>query len=629
MPEVSMSIAWLAFWMGIVSAVSLPLGALTIRFWQPSSRMIAWLMAFGAGALLFALTIDLFAPAIAKGLYWQVSLGAVMGSLIYLYLNQHLNAWGGFLRKKGTTLQFMQHRKKRRQIAFLTSINRLSFLKTLSQEDKLKLLSFIEIETLQPRTLIYQQGDLHDAFYVIHSGVVRLQDPQRQLQTFIELDDSDVFGRMAFFTRQPNATQAVVKETTEVWKIRRDAFNRFLESSPAALSAFIEYYQASISEFENSLPRESAWNAEMLNYLAQRHAMPIDRAERHLQSIQQHIQHSHQLGRTLRTQVSKPLPTELFMQAFKQVGGKQLSPSVQEAIVKRFHYRQRQAGEGVYKNHSLGDYWFLMDYGEVELFLPQEKLEQPARVSAQTFFGSRAFLLGGLRLSTALAKTSIGYWQVSRKDFECLMLHYPEIRKQLKRLIQSEKVFSYLKKDIKLSKMAILQWQKQANKSLAAGQLPDLANRNVRLMHPVAPYVAIWLGIFLDGIPESLTIGAHLSNHGFLSLSLIAGLFLSNYPEALSSSASMRAQGISHTKIFLSWFSLMLLTGIGAAVGSVVFSGASQAQIAIISGIAAGAMLSVIAETMLPESYAKAGSVVGFVTLVGFLAALMFKTLDV
>jgi len=627
---------WLAFWIGIISAISLPLGALTIRFWQPSSRIIALLMAFGAGALLFALTVDLFAPAIANALYWQVSLGAVIGSLVYLYLNQHLNSWGGFLRKTGTTLQFMQQKQKRQKLAFLTSINRLSFLKKLPEEDKQKLLSFIEIEEFSAKTVLYQQGDLHDAFYLIHSGTVRLQDPQRQLKTFIELEASDVFGRMAFFTRMPNATQAVVGENAEVWKISREAFNQFLESSPAALKAFREYYQEPQPDYIDALPQATDCNSEMMHYLCQRHNMSIDVADHHLNKVQNHIQQYHQLGRIVRKGPTNTLNVEFFQSALLKSESEsqlftlfeELSPKEKQAIVSQFDYRLRKQGECLYKNHSMGDYWFLLDYGEVELFFPQEKLAEPAYLGSGRFFSSRAFLLGGIRLSTAIAKTDVGYWQISRDDFECLMVQYPKISEGLKRYLQAQEVRDYLLKDKKVSEIEATHWHKQAVKSLEAQKLPDLMGLNAPPKHHVAPYLAIWLGIFLDGIPESLTIGAHITSHGVLSLSLIAGLFLSNYPEALSSSASMRAQGYSHRRIFIAWFSLTLLTGLGAAFGSVFFSGSSESDIAIVSGIAAGAMLTVIAETMLPESFAKAGSIVGFVTLLGFLTALMFKAIN-
>jgi zinc transporter ZupT len=140
--------------------------------------------------------------------------------------------------------------------------------------------------------------------------------------------------------------------------------------------------------------------------------------------------------------------------------------------------------------------------------------------------------------------------------------------------------------------------------------------------------MAIWLGILLDGIPESLMIGSHMTEGHMISMSLVAGLFLSNYPEALSSSASMREQGIPFRQVLLAWVFLMVMTGIGAAIGNIVLDGASASTFALIGGIAGGAMLTVIAETMLPEAYVKGGSVIGFITLIGFLTAIMFKAFD-
>ncbi len=113
-----------------------------------------------------------------------------------------------------------------------------------------------------------------------------------------------------------------------------------------------------------------------------------------------------------------------------------------------------------------------------------------------------------------------------------------------------------------------------------------------------------------------------------ISLSLIAGLFLSNYPEALSSSVGMRQQGLSFKRVLLMWTSLMIFTGIGAALGNMFFAEAPEMLFSLSEGIAAGAMLTMIAETMLPEAYFKGGSIVGISTLLGFLAPIYFKTLE-
>jgi zinc transporter ZupT len=76
------------------------------------------------------------------------------------------------------------------------------------------------------------------------------------------------------------------------------------------------------------------------------------------------------------------------------------------------------------------------------------------------------------------------------------------------------------------------------------------------------------------------------------------------------------------------WTSIMLLTGILSAVGSVVFADVPESVISLLESMAAGAMLTVIAETMLPEAYAKGGSIVGLSNLLGFLAIIVIKSLE-
>jgi zinc transporter ZupT len=140
--------------------------------------------------------------------------------------------------------------------------------------------------------------------------------------------------------------------------------------------------------------------------------------------------------------------------------------------------------------------------------------------------------------------------------------------------------------------------------------------------------MAIVLGIVLDGIPESFVIGANALLHDHVSLSLIGGLFLANFPEALSSSASMKSQGFSMLRIMSIWTAIMLMTGVCAGLGAVALDGAPATLFSLLEGIAAGAMLTVVAETMLPEAFLKSGGVVGLSTLAGFLMAILFKTLN-
>jgi CRP-like cAMP-binding protein len=146
--------------------------------------------------------------------------------------------------------------------------------------------------------------------------------------------------------------------------------------------------------------------------------------------------------------------------------------------------------------------------------------------------------------------------------------------------------------------------------------------------------VAIWLGIALDGIPESLVIGmlvvAAAASGSALSLAFIAGVFLANLPEAMSSAVTMRSGGMSIRKIMLMWGSLCLLTAVGGFAGAAFFPAHPEGVLKYIvfglEGLAAGAMLTMIAETMLPEAFEQGGgTIAGLSTLVGFLAALAIK----
>ncbi|MCB0356052.1 MAG: hypothetical protein KDD40_03540, partial [Bdellovibrionales bacterium] len=143
--------------------------------------------------------------------------------------------------------------------------------------------------------------------------------------------------------------------------------------------------------------------------------------------------------------------------------------------------------------------------------------------------------------------------------------------------------------------------------------------------------MAIWLGLLIDGIPESLVIGMLQNSVVGMSIAFIAGVFLANLPEAMSSSVTMSRSGMKILKIMLMWGSICLLTGIGAYFGATLFPaephGAMFYIVLGIEGVAAGAMLTMIAETMLPEAYEQGGAIVGISTLFGFLAALIVKVL--
>lgn len=139
--------------------------------------------------------------------------------------------------------------------------------------------------------------------------------------------------------------------------------------------------------------------------------------------------------------------------------------------------------------------------------------------------------------------------------------------------------------------------------------------------------MAIAIGALLNGIPESMVIGLSLIGGGSVGLVAVIAIFISNVPEGLSSSAGMKKAGRSRSYIFGLWTAIVVISGIAALIGFVAFRGASGDFIALITAVAAGAMLAMLADTMIPEAFDEARNWAGLITVFGFLTAFILTKL--
>jgi zinc transporter, ZIP family len=133
--------------------------------------------------------------------------------------------------------------------------------------------------------------------------------------------------------------------------------------------------------------------------------------------------------------------------------------------------------------------------------------------------------------------------------------------------------------------------------------------------------MAIAVGALLDGIPESVVLGVGLLAGGGVSLSVLAAVFISNVPEGLSSAAGMKRSGRSAVYVFGVWTTIAVVSGIAALLGYATLGGAPPELIAVITAVAAGAILTMIADTMIPEAFEETRTWTGLITTVGFLLA--------
>jgi ZIP family zinc transporter len=138
---------------------------------------------------------------------------------------------------------------------------------------------------------------------------------------------------------------------------------------------------------------------------------------------------------------------------------------------------------------------------------------------------------------------------------------------------------------------------------------------------------AIAVGALLDGIPESILIGVSLLSGKGVSMVAVIAVFLSNLPEGLSSAAGMKKANRSKAYIFGVWGAIALTSGVGALAGYAFFDNVGGQVVAAVTAIAAGAILAMLVDTMIPEAFEVAHSFAGLITVLGFLAAFALSKL--
>ena len=132
---------------------------------------------------------------------------------------------------------------------------------------------------------------------------------------------------------------------------------------------------------------------------------------------------------------------------------------------------------------------------------------------------------------------------------------------------------------------------------------------------------ALALGAFLDGIPEQMVLGIGLATGEGVSVGLLVAIFVSNLPEAIGSSTDMRAAGRSASSIRWLWIAVAAICTLASVGGYALADSVSDDLKAAINGFAAGALLVMLIDSMIPEAREKAGRAAGLMTVLGFALA--------
>ncbi len=309
-----------------------------------------------------------------------------------------------------------------------------------------------------------------------------------------------------------------------------------------------------------------------------------------------------------------------------------LPPKTLAKIVDAAERRRFEAGESLFHQGDAPDGLYFLLSGKVEVAVsgPDGAETIVATFGKYETVGELGALLDEPRTATVRARKPVTAYQLGHAAIAKELEASPALREAVAQLAISRRQSAAVMNGDEKGRKGTTAYLAHTKRGAFHVTVEDI-HEEARHTVPGNAALAIWLGILIDGVPESLVIGMFAVSPAGVSLSFIVGVFLANLPEAMSSSVSMRSQGMKILAIIGMWTTICLVTGLGAFLGSALFppepQGISFYAVLFIEGLAAGAMLTMIAETMLPEAFEQGGSIVGLSTLAGFLTTLVVKVL--
>jgi len=304
-----------------------------------------------------------------------------------------------------------------------------------------------------------------------------------------------------------------------------------------------------------------------------------------------------------------------------------LPPEEMAELVRHVSRERYRDGETIFTAGDQAREVHFVRRGQVDILAPDDAggERRVDSLDKNDTFGELAVYGEQERRTSAQAVGDVTLYTLEKDDLEAVLAELPQLREAIQQLAEA-RVHAAPGTD----PVTADQWEQDAEGELDQLNIPvsetEVRRQCAGACEAKGAAMAVWMGIAIDGIPESLVIGTLAIGPEGMSLAFVVGVFLANFPEAMSSAASLRRAGMRRRRIMTMWGSLCLLTGLGALAGALMFppepTGTLFFVMLSVEALAAGAMLTMIAQTMLPEAFEQGGSIVGIATLLGFLAAL-------
>jgi len=647
-----------ALW-ALTIALSLNIGAVIGVSCLPRKKLCAALMAFGGGAFLFALSVEIFGRTLheakkqhSRDQVWVMESSAILGGCIFAGLNRLLNSRGADLRKRSLAkVRFVRMRKLfiRRLVGRMRKLKIFSDL-TPAEVSELVLSSMEKMWFPRGDVVLEPTSALFNIYFIV-SGRVSFESVEHQPPAFerFELGAYQIFGEML-------GRRATALAPTKLLKLPAEDLARLMENSATVREAMAAscLRRACWPHLDRPLQRPEQTSLQIFRIkekiLKKAKMGSLDaqcicfgKVEVFQSGFARQIFNATQILR--RSDLANPdgpvevtaleltavlwLPTPELQTLATLATKPRLSPCLSDACgisgtrdvsIERLV----NDNQGLVSPPALTTEVESLSASDLESGMPAlDDCEFERSASLESIHKECGWLE---HMSEVADDASVGSFrsevcalQSNRLVSDCELEERDLLLKPLGR---------------KMSKTGI------PSKDGRSQSEESVASRELEAEHAEHSNAAVmvWLGILIDSIPESVVIGI-LVNRAGGSLSGVlpfsVGLFMSNLPESMCSSGLMRAHGMRTRTILLMWSLISLATVIGSVIGALAFPPGSDQEastrtlVAGVEGLAGGAMLTMIAQTMMPEAFEQGGDVIGLSCLAGFLCALSSKLLPV
>lgn len=298
----------------------------------------------------------------------------------------------------------------------------------------------------------------------------------------------------------------------------------------------------------------------------------------------------------------------------------QLPENEKEALASLLTPIYSKSGDILCHEGDPGDYFYMIVEGEANVCKGGKILTS---LGPGEIFGEMSLLTGEPRSATVVACTPMELYKLNQENFGQVLASSPYLAWALSRTLARRLQAST--ESHMVAAQNLDRWRQQLMEQVELDQLlRDDPATLASLVKRSAP-LAILIGTLLDNIPESIVIGINTGGH-HIGWSFLLAVFISNFPEALSSATGMKQAGTPKGHILGLWFGIVLLSGLVAIFGYLLGSNASELLVAIAEAIAGGAILAMLASTMMPEAYELGGSSVSYSTIAGFLLGFLIAS---